>query len=208
MSVTETPLLDASHSVSLRATSHGLVAGETRGRFRREALTEIVLRAAGILMIAGSVLLWFLTPVSAADPRPAEYGTIAAIMAATGLGIFAFGSRGFRRQMTLDIDRGKLSLTKININDQVRVNHEIELGRIESVFLRRPAQPGGLATLLVRIAGAYSPAIALTGDTEEVERVHRELAHVIQLAKQGRTRPKPNLRLSEAKRPRPTLFRS
>jgi len=193
-------------SVELTPTAKGLVAGETAERFRLEALTELVLRGAGISMVAGSVLMWFVLPVDAETGRIASFGATASIMAAVGLGIFAFGTRGFRRQMTLDIDRGTLALTKINIRDQVRVAREIDLGAIESIFLRRPEKLDGVATLLVRVAGAQSPAIALTGTTEEVERVHRELSHVMQLAKKGTPTAQPSLRLDESKPQRPRLF--
>lgn len=193
-------------SVELKPTAGGLVAGETRGRFRTEALTELVLRIAGILMVTGSMLMWFVLPVDTETGRIASYGTVASVMAAVGLAVFAFGTRGFRRQMTLDIDRGTLALTKINIRDQVRVAREIELGKIESVFLRRPEKNDGVATLLVRVAGAQAPAIALTGTTAEVERVHRELSQVMQQAKQDRSAARPILRLDESKPPRAKLF--
>lgn len=196
------------HSVEMTPTALGLVAGETRDRFRLEALTEIVLRCAGILMVAGSILMWFLLPLDAATGRIASFGATASIMAAAGLVVFAFGTRGFRRQLTLDLERGTLSLTKINIRDQVRVARDIDLGRIDSVFLRRPQQSDGVATLLVRVAGSRAPAIALTGTTEEVERVHRELCQVMQMAKQDKTNARPSLRLDESKPARARLFGS
>ena len=128
------------------------------------------------------------------------------MMAAVGLGVFAFGTRGFRRQMTVDIDRGTLALTKINIRDQMRVAREIDLGKIESVFLRRPEKVDGVAPLLVRVAGAQAPAIALTGTTAEVERDHRRLSHVLLPARQDRSAPSPSLRIDERKPARPKLF--
>ncbi|MEM6577104.1 MAG: hypothetical protein AAF678_01310 [Pseudomonadota bacterium] len=193
-------------SVELKPTAEGLVAGETLGRFRTEALTEQTLRGAGIAMVAGSILMWFVLPVDIETGRIASFGLTASIMAAVGLGVFAFGTRGFRRQMTLDMDRGTLALTKINIHDQVRVAREIDLGKIDSVFLRRPEKVDGVATLLVRVAGAEAPAIALTGTTTEVERVHHELSQVMQLAKQGKSATRPSLRLNESKPKRSKLF--
>lgn len=193
-------------SVEMKPTANGLVAGETRERYRNEALTELVLRGAGIAMVAGSLLMWFMLPVDVETGRIATLGGTASMMAAVGLGVFAFGTRGFRRQMTVDIDRGTLALTKINIRDQMRVAREIDLGKIESVFLRRPEKVDGVATLLVRVAGAQAPAIALTGTTAEVERVHRQLSHVMQQARQDRSAPSPSLRIDERKPARPKLF--
>ena len=159
-------------------------------------------------MVMTSILMWFLLPVDVETGRIASFSATASIMAAAGLGVFAFGTRGFRRQVTLDIDRGTLALTKINIRDQVRVAREIELGQIESVFLRRPEKINGVATLLVRVSGTQSPTIALTGTTTEVERVHRELANVMQSAKKNASAVRPSLRLDETKPERAKLFAS
>ncbi|MEM6482501.1 MAG: hypothetical protein AAF922_08705 [Pseudomonadota bacterium] len=193
-------------SVELKSTAKGLVAGETSARFRAEVLSGRVLRLAGITMISGSIVMWFILPVDAETGRIASFGALASIMAALGLGVFAFGTRGIRRQMTLDIDRGTLALTKVNIRDQVRAAQEIDLGEIESVFLRRPEKTDGVATLLVRVAGAQFPTIALTGHTTEVERVHSQLSQVMHLANQDISVNRPSLRLDESSPPRPRLF--
>ena len=182
-------------TIDMRATKGGLVAGERFERFYLEAVTEMALRIAGILMVMGSIMMWFFLPVDPSTGRLASFGALASLMAAGGLGIFAYGTRGFRRQLSLDVGEGKLKLTKINMHEQARVCREINLGTIESVFLRRPASPGGLATLLVRVAGTSSPAIALTGTTAEIEEVHAELCAVLKLG--GKDDPKPSLRLEQ-----------
>lgn len=194
-------------SLSMQKTKKGLVAGEKSERFKLEAFTELVCRAAGIIMIASSMLIWMLAPIDLETGRLASYGLVASIMVAVGLGVFAFGSRGFRRQVTLDMDKGTLSLTKINIRDQVRVAQEIDVGKIESVFLRRPEQVGGNATLLVRVSGTNSPAIALTGETHEVERVHEQLCDIMQSKSDASANAKPSLRIrDESPKPRVKLF--
>lgn len=189
------------HTVDMTATAQGLVAGERFERFKIEALTEMALRIAGIVMVMGSVTMWFFLPVDPETGRLAAYGMIASLMALAGLGVFVYGTRGFRRRMTLDMQAGKLTLTKINMHDQARISREIDLGSIESVFLHRPAQPGGLATLLVRVACKQAPAIALSGDTHEIEEVHAELCAVLKGATAAP--PKPSLRIAA---PGPGLF--
>lgn len=191
-------------TVTLNATSAGMTAGEKLDRFKIEAMTEVALRLAGVLMIMTSLLMWFLLPLDVATGRILSHGALASFLAAGGLVVFAYGTRGFRRQFDLDLEKGTLSLTKININEQSRVARLINLGEIESVFLRRPVGRDGLATLLVRVRGASSPAIALSGAIDEVEHVHRELCEVIQLAT-GQTE-KPTLRLEKRPVPRARLF--
>lgn len=192
-------------TIDLQGTAHGLVAGERFERFKIEAMTEMALRIAGIFLIMGSITMWFFLPVDPGTGRLASFGLVASAMAAGGLGVFAYGTRGFRRRMTLDMEAGKLVLTKINMHDQARVCREINLGAIDSVFLRRPAQAGGMATLLVRVTGREAPAIALSGDTAEVERVHAELCAILKGGSNSRG-SKPALRLAHPPGRRPRLF--
>ena len=194
------------HSVNLRPTAEGLIAGERFERFKVEAVTEMTLRVAAILMVMSSMLMWFLLPVDPSTGRLASFGAMASLLAAGGLGIFAYGTRGFRRQMTLDMGAGKLSLTKINMHGQARVARDIDLGTIESVFLRRPAAPGGMATLLVRVSGSNAPATALSGSTEEIERVHAELCAVLHGKPPKRSQAKPSLRLRDTPPRKPKPF--
>jgi len=118
----------------MRPTAAGLTAGEKFDRFKLEAMTEVVLRVAGILMVMGSILLWFLLPLDEATGRVVTHSALASFMAAAGLGVFAYGTRGFRRQLSLDIEKGTLSLTKININDQARMSRTIDLGDRKRLF--------------------------------------------------------------------------
>lgn len=166
-------------TVSLRATANGLTAGERFERFKLEAVTEMVLRVAGILLVMSSMLMWFLLPADPTTGRLASFGAVASLLAAGGLALFAYGTRGFCRRMTLDLASGSLQLTKINMHGQARVSREFKLNRIESVFLRRPTTSSGLASLHVRVMGNEAPTLALSGSTDEIERIHAELCAVM-----------------------------
>ena len=191
-------------TIDMQPTKRGLVAGERLQRFKLEAVTEMALRVTGIVMIMSSIGMWFFLPVDPTTGRLASFGLMASGLAVAGLGVFAFGTRGFRRRMTLDLEAGTLTLAKINIHERARVNHEIDLGLIESVFLRRSDQPGGLATLLVRVAGQDAPAIALSGDLDEVEAVHAQICAVLKRCAVSRERGA-TLRLAGAYEPAPAL---
>ena len=167
-------------TVSLTATALGLTVRERFERFKVEAMSELVLRLAGGLMVAGSTLLWLVLPLEASADQIVSHSLLATLFTATGLVVYAYGTRGFRRQLSLDAKRGTLALTKINMNDQGRVVRSIRLNEIESLFLRRPAGRTGFASLYVRVAGQDSPLLALTGATEELEQIHEDLCEIIQ----------------------------
>lgn len=169
-------------SVSVRPAPSGLTARETFDRFKVERITELALRVAGIAMIAGAVLVWFL-----GDPRTDANATLGpgplgSFMVVGGLAVFAFGKRRFRREISLDVDSGTLCLSKINMQDQARASQQIKLGDIESVFLRRAEAPRRQSTLLIRLAGQSAPVIGLSGNTREIESLHRQLCAVMRSA--------------------------
>lgn len=167
-------------TVTMTRTPLGLTARERSERFRLEAMSELALRLTGGLMVAASTILWLVLPVRTVDGQTLSHGFLAACCTAIGLALYAYGTRGFRRQLSLDAKRGTLALTKININDRGRVVRSIGLDRIESLFLRRPATPASHASLYVRVAGQNTPLLALTGDRTELERIHRHLCDIVQ----------------------------
>lgn len=166
-------------SVTLTTTAFGLTAREQFARFKVEAATELALRLSGGLMVAGSMLLWSLMPMGAGTDAMISHSLLAAMFTATGLFVYAYGTRGFRHQLSLDARKGTLALTKINMNEKGRVVRTIDLEDIESLYLRRPKTRGGMATLYVRVAGIPSPLLALTGETSELEMIHSDLSEII-----------------------------
>lgn len=167
-------------TVSLTRTPLGLTAQERFERFRLEAIAEMALRLIGGLMVAASTILWLILPAEAETGQFLSHGVLAALCTGIGLAIYAYGTRGFRRQLSLDAKRRTLALTKINVNDQGRVMRTIGIDEVESLFLRRPATAVAPASLYVRVAGSDTPIMALTGDRDELEHVHRHLCDIIQ----------------------------
>ncbi|MEM6589608.1 MAG: hypothetical protein AAF641_14270 [Pseudomonadota bacterium] len=167
-------------SVSLRQTAMGLIASERLERFKLEAFSELALRLMGGLLVATSTLLWVVLPMSLGGDQAVPHAMLAAIFTAIGLAVYAYGSRGFRRQLSLDGKNRVLTLAKINVNDQMRVARKIDVDAIDSVFLRRSSKGSSFATLLVRVSDKSTPLVALTGEKLELEKVHRVLCDLVQ----------------------------
>jgi hypothetical protein len=172
-------------SVTLLQTPMGLIVREKFERFKLEAMSELVLRLTGGLMVAGSMLLWLVLPMEQATEQMISHGLLAAMCTAIGLIVYAYGTRGFRRQVALDTKLGSLTLTKININHQSRVSRTIQVDKIDSLFLRRPSGRPGFASLFVRVGGSKTPQLALTGETAELELVHQKLCELVQSKDNG-----------------------
>lgn len=170
----------------------GFIAKERLDRFKAEAVTEIVLRSVGFLLTVGPIMFLVAT-LSVTRVLPAPHVLIAlAMCSAMGLLIYAYGSRGFRRQMTLDARKGQVSVTKINVNGNGRVETWFDLNDIKSIYVQRPEWKGGIATLCLRAKGRTLPVTLISGGLHEVRLLHRIFCETIA--------PKP-----EAKKHRPLL---
>jgi len=167
-------------TVSLTQTPLGLTARERFERFKLEALSELALRLTGGLTVAASTILWLVLPLDTRGDQSLSHGLLAALCTAVGLALYAYGTRGFRRQLSLDSKRRTLALTKININEQGRVVRTIGLDDITSLYVQRPGTPLVQASLYVRVAGNDTPILALTGARAELEHVHRHLCDIVQ----------------------------
>ncbi|MEM7732139.1 MAG: hypothetical protein AAF280_05070 [Pseudomonadota bacterium] len=172
-------------SITLYQTGMGLTAQERLERFKLEAFSELVLRLLGGLLVATSTLLWVVLPLELGGAQALPHAMLAAIFTAVGLGVYAYGSRGFRRQVSLDRKNRVLSLTKINVNEQTRVARKIDIDAIDSVFLRRADKQSNCASLLVRVSGKPTPLVALTGEKSELEEVHRVLCDLVKTEENG-----------------------
>ena len=166
-------------TIDFTSTPLGLLAQERFERFRLEALSELVLRLSGGLMVAVSTVLWLILPNAPGSEQMISHGILAGFFSATGLFVYTYGSRGFRRQLALDARCRVLTLTKVNMNDRGRILRRIRLNEIESLFLRRPAERSQHAALFVRTRRNAMPLLALTGTREELERIHSELCRTI-----------------------------
>ncbi|SLN63532.1 hypothetical protein ROA7450_03329 [Roseovarius albus] len=170
----------------------GVTARERPERFRLEAITEVVLRLAGVLLIVGAIMVQALLPDNATEQMVTSSRFLSLASVAVGLFIFAYGTRGFRHQLRLNIVQRTLELTRININDQGRISRTINIDDIESFYIVRPKVPNGVAKLYVRTQASGTPFFAIGGQLDEIERLHQEMCSSIAVAqKMGGMPPDP-----------------
>lgn len=163
------------HSLSLQNKGDGLIAGEKFERFKLEAVTELLLRVVGILMVCASIFMCVILPIHAGSQVLAVYSLTAACLAAGGLCVFTYGTRGFRRQVTLDLEAGELRLAKLNMHNQTRISRAVRFSDVNALFVERPSIPGGQAKLKLAVEGMKMHLIALSGETRDIEMVHSQL---------------------------------
>lgn len=160
----------------------GVTARERPERFRLEAFTEVTLRLAGVFFIVGAIVLQAFLPSTASDQMIRSSQMFSLIAIAVGLFVFAYGTRGFRHQLRLNIMHRTLELTRININDQGRVSRTISIDEIKSFYIVRPTTPKENAKLFVRTKTSNAPFFVIGGQQDEIERLHKEMCSAIAVA--------------------------
>lgn len=191
-------------SIVAQAAPLRLTAAERYERFKLEAMTEIALRVVGILAVAISLYVVFFEPFASVAGETRSNSILAAIFAATGLVVYAYGTRGFRREFKLDTSKKTLILTKINVRGRSRVSRTVDIDDIESIFARRPANAGDLTLLQIRVVNGSTPIAVLGGQFEELKALHHEMCGLINASRpdtskavghktEARNTPKPKL---------------
>ena len=130
--------------------------------------------------------------ISMTGVLPEASALIASAMSSVvGLLIYAYGSRGFRRQMSLDTHDGQVSVTKINLNGNTRIDYRIDKNDIQSIYVQRPGSDRDTARLCLRVKGRNWPVVLISGGVHEVRLLHRVFCDTIATKQnsrcQGRT---------------------
>ena len=163
-------------SLAFKPASFGYSIQESAHRFSKEAVTEMVLRLAGILILNGVYLVWLFPGI--VEPIVERVSVTLALLG-TGIFIYAFGTRGFRNELRFMPTQNELRAGRLNLRDQVRISRNVPLGDIESIFVKRAKQTGGSAVLSLRLRGRAQPIAVLRGRQSELEQVHQGLTEDI-----------------------------
>ncbi len=166
------------NSVCISNMPLGYEISETPDRFAAEHLTELVIRSVGIVLVIaayGQLLL--------ALPLMTKIFLLVAY-SATGLGLYAFATRGFRKAVKVNLATMELKSTKLNGNGATRIEIVVPFADIESIYVRRPAERGGQARLELRKRGIPSSICLLRGREGEVAALHQRLCRDLRMAAQ------------------------
>lgn len=143
-----------------------------------EALTEAVLRSAGMLIVFLGLFVWLVPQGLFVGNSNASQIFLSLSALGIGLGTYMVGTRGFLRGIELDRARRRLIVKRINLAGAHRVARSIPVDDIESLFLCRH---GNEAELWLRTASG--PDIAsLRGPRPIMEQVHERLCRELRVS--------------------------
>lgn len=169
-------------SFSTEESATGYSIFETQDRFFHERLAERTLCGVGIAAILLGYFVWFLPDSMTPDHPVMTRLTLSVICIGTGIALYFFASRGFRKVVHLDLSKRKLSLAHVNTKQQSLFGYNYNMEEIDSIFVRRGVTEGALASLHIRVAGMPVSLKLLHGLQDELEELHGLLCRDIHSA--------------------------
>lgn len=154
-------------------------AREVGGHKKALMLTELtVCLVSSLALMAGLWVLWasFQPLAISFIADPAVTGST---LVAFGLGLYAFGTRGSRRQFALNIQERSVAFGRINSKGTCRINTSIPLTEISSLYVQSTADGTGLAALMLRADRRAAPRCLLTGPEIQVRDLHGQICQAL-----------------------------
>ncbi len=169
-------------TISAIETGQGYSVYEAPDRFWRERMAEAVLRVAGVSLIFASSAPWFVPDAMLRGDPVLARTALAVVFTLTGIALYFFASRGFRKEVRFDADARQIGLCRLNANDRCLVSRQVPLDRIESLIVARATAGRPLAALNLRQKGSPHSICIMRGAQSEIGELHRQLCRDIQVA--------------------------
>lgn len=165
----------ARRALSVAESTVGYTVTEADQRFLQERVAENILRLFGAFLLMASYMQWFQPDAFLPDvPLPLPLLTTA-MCVATGVALYFFASRGFRRMLAVDMGARRLSVARVNSKGRSVIRHTVPMQQIESLFIQRGSAGKPQATLNIRVKGAPGAIALLSGEQDQLEALHSRL---------------------------------
>jgi len=187
-------------SLSLSDFAAGYAVNEAASRFSQERLAEHALRLAGVFTMLAGIIHWFLPKVTLGGSSVQMRLLLTVLFVATGVTLYAFASRGFRRMLHIDLGQRQVTAARMNSSNQSRRRRDFPMQDVTSIYVRRSGTRQGQATLNIRLKSQSRDIELLAGEQAEVETLHERLCQDLQTAMDcGPKRVRPGARARAGK---------
>ena len=181
------PTLDVPASqFPITPNADGYIIREPSARFNNERIAEHVLRLAGSGSILFGYFHWFLPDLVHLGEGMQIRWLLTLAFVGTGLALYIFGARGFRKEVFIDTFQRRITVANVNSRQAGIIRFSFPMSDIESLFVRRGE---GTAALMMRVKGKDRPHILLRGDSNALDSLHRKFCRDIRDSLQA-TKPK------------------
>jgi len=140
------------------------------------------LRIVGVCLILAGYVQWFLPDLLIHGHSVVARLALTAAFMGTGLVLYLFASRGFRKEVHFDTHAKRIRMARVNASDHSMISHDFAMADIESLFVNRSAEQPKLASLDMRLKGSARKFSLMRGAPAEIENLHSQLSRDIKIA--------------------------
>ncbi len=159
-------------TISVRTSGDGYSVYEAEERFWRERIAENVLRLSGVFLILAGYLQWFIPSNAYQGDAVLAKMALSVLFMGTGIALYLFASRGFRKVLRVDLDNRRIAMARVNTKNRSLVKRHMPMAEVESLFVKRAGDRHELATLTLRPKGSGECHAVLKGAQDELEELH------------------------------------
>lgn len=145
----------------------------------------------GLITMLGGLMIGILSPVPFHVWMFNGSLLSGGALVACGLGLYAFGTRGFRRQLIVDASRREVEFGRVNSNGKCRIATTFHFDQIESVFVKKASDAMGNTGLMMRVRGHGTPILLLAGEEADLRGMHETICTLIKPERAPKTDAKP-----------------
>ncbi len=189
---TKMPVLQTNTAASIQN-----MAGKSRITFREiergyalSKVFEYCFMFLGLISMLGGLMIGYLSPLPFHVWMFNGSMVSGGVLIASGLVLYAFGTRGFRRQLIVDTDRREVEFGRVNSNDNCRIATTFSFDQIESIFVKKASDAMGNTGLMLRVRGHNTPIMLLAGEEADLRGMHETICTLIKPSRLPET-PKP-----------------
>ena len=133
----------------------------------------------GLVAMLGGLLIGYLSPLPFHVWMFNGSMVSGGVLIASGLALYAFGTRGFRRQLIVDTDSREVEFGRVNSNDNCRIATTFSFDQIESIFVKKASDAMGNTGLMLRVRGHSTPIMLLAGEEADLRGMHENICTLI-----------------------------
>ncbi|OSQ42933.1 hypothetical protein [Marivita geojedonensis] len=179
LAMTPPPVGRSDTTVKMTFREGRIIASEQSGDKVLLIVTELALCLVGVLaLMCGTLLIWFsfqpLTISLVADPLWSGASLIA-----VGLGLYAYGTRGFNRQVIINLSRRTAQFGRVNSSGSRRINRTVPFEEIKSLYVQKSSDKAGSASLMMRVGNRSEPYCVLTGRDDQLRELHGQICRAL-----------------------------
>ena len=143
----------------------------------------------GLITMLGGLLIGYLSPLPFHVWMFSGSLLSGGVLVASGLALYAFGTRGFRRQLIVDANKSEVEFGRVNSNGKCRIATTVSFGQIESIFVKKASDAMGNTGMMMRVRGHNTPIMLLAGEESDLRGMHEQICALIKPAQKTITKP-------------------